>query len=523
METTVAMRSTSWLRAIAHGVITVAAGAFIGAEVMAQCSTPWVPPAATVALNGNIYALTAWDRDGLGPQPAVLVVGGEFTMAGATPCNRVAIHDPATGTWSALGSGVTATPGWLTRVFALHARPDGTLVVGGRFDTAGGVSASSVATWNGSNWSALGAGVSGEVRALTTLPSGQLMVAGQLVQPTTNSAGVARWDGNFWYIVPWSPTDVRALTNLPNGDVVAGGFFQFAGAGQALNVARWPSTSFSPSWYPMSSGLSTGGWPGVEALVTLPNGDVIAGGTSMVARWNGSSWSQIAAGTDGTVRSLAVMPNGDVVAAGTFSTVGGVAANNIARWNGSTWSALGSGTGGSGGGAVYALTQVGNGDLMVGGAFSVAGGGAADRVARVSTTCPAAAIAQGSGCSGGGGPNVLHATTLPWIGSSYRSVVTGLPGWAIAVDVIGFGTAQTSLAALHPAGGAQCSLLVTPDLLALSVPTVGQAVNATAIPNSLALVGSTFFEQVVSVEINLSGVIIALTSSQRLQLTIGSI
>jgi hypothetical protein len=484
---------------------------------MAQCSTPWVPPAATVALNGNIYALLAWDRDGLGPQQPVLVVGGDFTMAGATPCNHVAIHDPATGTWSALGSGVTSTSGW-TSVFALHARPDGTLVVGGRFDTAGGVSASSIATWNGNSWSALGAGVIGEVRALTTLPNGQLLVAGQLVQPTTNSSGVARWDGNFWYIVNWAPTDVRALTKLPNGDVVAGGFFQFAGAALAFNVARWTSTSFSPSWFPMSSGLNT-----VEALVTLPNGHVIAGGPASVARWDGSSWSEIAAGTSGTVRSLAVMPNGDVVAAGTFGTIGGVAANRIARWNGSTWSALGSGTGGSGGGAVYALTQLGNGDLVVGGAFSVAGGAAADRVARVSTTCPAAAIAQGSGCSGGGGPNVLHATTLPWIGSSYRSVVTGLPGWALAVDVIGFGTAQTSLAALHPAGGAQCSLLVTPDLLALGVPAGDQAVNATAIPNALALVGSTFFEQVVSVEINLSGVIIALTSSQRLQLTIGSI
>lgn len=83
-------------------------------------------------------------------------------------------------------------------------------------------------------------------------------------------------------------------------------------------------------------------------------------------------------GTNGDVYALATMPNGDLVVGGWFTAAGGVAASNIARWDGTSWSALGSGVDGS----VSTLLALPNGDLIAGGGFTTAGGVVVNKVAR---------------------------------------------------------------------------------------------------------------------------------------------
>jgi hypothetical protein len=62
-------------------------------------------------------------------------------------------------------------------VFAL-AVSSGGLYAGGGFSTAGGISANKIAKWNGSVWSALGSGLSGNVYDLETDTVGHLYVGG---------------------------------------------------------------------------------------------------------------------------------------------------------------------------------------------------------------------------------------------------------------------------------------------------------------------------------------------------------
>ncbi len=90
-----------------------------------------------------------------------------------------------------------------------------------------------------------------------------------------------------------------------------------------------------------------------------------------IATWNGTSWARLGtgaqslAGIEGTVTSLALLGD-DLVAAGEFEAAGGVPAANIARWDGTSWHAMGSGTNDR----VNPLA-VYNGELILGGEFTV--------------------------------------------------------------------------------------------------------------------------------------------------------
>ncbi|MBL8748538.1 MAG: hypothetical protein JNK78_05210 [Planctomycetes bacterium] len=163
-------------------------------------------------------------------------------------------------------------------------------------------------------------------------------------------------------------------------DLVIGGRFTTAGATAANRIAR----GHPNAWSPVGQGFADA----VLAVVRMPNGDLVAGGSFLtlgdgtpmnhIARWNGSSWSPLGVGLDGDVQALLALPNGDLVAAGKFLTSGATQVNYVARWNGSTWSSLGGGCSSW----VYALALAANGDILVGGTFGTAGTTPAVRVAR---------------------------------------------------------------------------------------------------------------------------------------------
>jgi len=72
-------------------------------------------------------------------------------------------------------------------------------------------------------------------------------------------------------------------------------------------------------------------------------------------------------GVDGSVNAITFDANGNLYVGGSFTTAGGIPANNVAKWDGSSWSAVGGGLNGT----VYALI-IGDSDnqLYAGGDFS---------------------------------------------------------------------------------------------------------------------------------------------------------
>ena len=84
-------------------------------------------------------------------------------------------------------------------VTALAVAANGDILAGGNFTTAGDVSASRIARWSGSSWSALGSGLNGSVNTLAVDSSGNVYAGGSFTQAGGASANyVARWDGAAW-------------------------------------------------------------------------------------------------------------------------------------------------------------------------------------------------------------------------------------------------------------------------------------------------------------------------------------
>jgi hypothetical protein len=89
----------------------------------------------------TVYALAVYGSD--------LFVGGHFTTAGPVAARFVARLDTLTDTWSTLGSGVKWSNDEYTEVDSLATAASG-VYVGGKFTSAGGVSAPGFARWTGS-------------------------------------------------------------------------------------------------------------------------------------------------------------------------------------------------------------------------------------------------------------------------------------------------------------------------------------------------------------------------------------
>jgi len=367
-----------------------------------------------------------------------LFAGGGFTNAGGVSANCIAEWNGSS--WSALGSGMSH---FIETPFVSALTVSGTnLFAAGNFSTAGGVSANCIAEWNGSSWSALGSGMSGEdgntfVNSLALVGT-NLFAGGYFTTAGGVPANyVAEWNGSSWSVLGSGFNSYMNAFVVSGNNLFAGGWFTTAGGVSASCIAQWNGYS----WSALGSGMN-----GEVLSVAVAGTNLFAGGqfttagevsANYIARWNGSSWSALGSGMNSYVYALAVLGT-NLFAGGSFTTAGGVSANYIAQWNGSSWSALGSGMSGE----VLALAVLGT-NLFAGGGFTTAGGVSANDIAQWNGSSWSA---LGSGMSGEvlalavSGTNLFaggHFTTAggvsatniaEWNGNSWSALGSGLNG-----------------------------------------------------------------------------------------------
>lgn len=259
----------------------------------AQCSLQPAPGLPQPQLTGLALCSSAWDPDGAGPMPQVLVVGGQDLVAGDA-------------------SGAT------------------------------------LVAWDGSVWSTLGG-----LGPLANFVEDLLVWNGQLIAAGANGSGihpVQAWDGSSWQPIGQPFPDLVGRLAVWNGNLVAVTLPTFLNqfAIHVWNGVTWTTLPAPPTVGILQSIVSYQGMLCVAGMNTgLDRG--------VLERWNGSAWlpsilTDVGAWnviSELAVRSsLAVGVPDTLYVGGQFAAIGGTPAANIAATSGGAtfpWSPLGAG------------------------------------------------------------------------------------------------------------------------------------------------------------------------------------
>lgn len=309
---------------------------------------------------------------------ALLAFGGVFANANGVAANHVALLDPSTATWSALGTGISGGP---VHSICSHA---GRLFAAGEFFDAGAIRPWNIAAWEGAQWTNVGHGFNDQVNRLGVF-NGQLVAAGFMTHADGRACGrLAAWSGSAWSTIGGgfneSSASPLALAEI-GGSLVVSGVFASAGSPpqQTGPLAAWDGVAWRPF---RANGPTSGVFTFLEDNGTTYVGghfsNIGAQGINNIAKFANGQWSALGNGTNDTVNCIAKLGT-RVVVGGSFTSVDGRLANRVAAWNPetSTWSALGDGFDGE----VFSLKTY-HGSLYACGSFRFSGGQPRNGVAR---------------------------------------------------------------------------------------------------------------------------------------------
>lgn len=327
-------------------------------------------PAAVAHANPRVEVIA------IHPSTGDVYLGGVFWNWNNIPeADYIVRWRAATDTWENVGNNGVGTSPVNSTVLALYFAPDNPdiLYVGGNFTIGGGgvedyIAQVDVRTDTWSDVGGVGVGT-GMVRDIVMGHDGILYVGGQFAawNGDGNADNITSWDGAAWNNLGAANSDVYSMVILQNGNLIAGGNFTTlnGGAVAANYVGEWDGTVWT------ALGVGTNGT--VYAVALGPDGTLFLGGAFMtagggtvnrIASWNGASFSGLGGGLGAQCTDLSIGDDGTLYAAGAFTTAGSLTlTDRVARWNGFSWARLDIDMPGTN--WVYALLADGD-DLYVG-------------------------------------------------------------------------------------------------------------------------------------------------------------
>lgn len=286
---------------------------------------------------GGVFALAIYNDD--------LIAGGNLTSAGGIEVKNIARWDGSS--WSALGSGLEylESP---TRTFCYSMIVyNGELIAGGWFNQAGGVSRYNLAKWNGSTWLSMGDGANGAVSDMVIFGNDLIISGGFTIVNGVDANGIAKWDGTQWQQMG-SPTTALSNPTIFRGELLTTAVPSSQGDPWLF---RWEGSD----WEPLESDLAGEYSAGYVYVLSVHNGDLIAGGNfteiggvaaQNIARWDGTNWYPIGSGHPYTVDAI-ITYNGELCIGGNIPSYIKSDINPVGpylvRWDGASWCQLGSG------------------------------------------------------------------------------------------------------------------------------------------------------------------------------------
>lgn len=209
--------------------------------------------------------------------------------------------------WTGLNNGVTFNPSSASVKSLYEDTIANLLYVGGSFRFAGGIPASGIASWNGTNWDSLGRGLdnypsngsnSGWPNSMCRY-NNELYISGGFVHVGTTSAHwIARWDGIAWHTLTTEPHNGGGMSMIVyNNELYLGGIFDSVGNLLTNGLAKWNGSIWSdvhnfPNYNAWLSSINQ-----VNCLTEFQGNLYVAGnfeglnGYKEIVYWDGSQWS----------------------------------------------------------------------------------------------------------------------------------------------------------------------------------------------------------------------------------------
>ncbi len=326
-----------------------------------------------------------------------ILVGGAFESIGGQPRHYLARLDATTGAADSFDSNASGAS-----VSSIAIQADGKILTAGLFEAIGGQPRNYIARLDATTGLAdsFNPNANGFVLSIAIQTDGKILAGGAF----TNIGGqphnhMARLDATTGLADSFNPNAngwVLSIATQTDGKILVGGNFSGIGGQSRSRFARLDAaTGLSDSFDPGASDL-------VSSIAVQADGKILAGGQFTTLMPNGGpsvTRNHIARfETDGrldqtlnlglsdgdTIVTSAVQPDGKILIGGSFTTILGVARNNMARLNpdGSLDAAFNP----NANIVVYSIAVQADGRILVGGPFTSIGGQTRNYIARLDPT-----------------------------------------------------------------------------------------------------------------------------------------
>lgn len=281
-----------------------------------------------------IWNDSTWYRLGVGQSSVVedwdfynneLVVVGGFYLFGGKSLSKIARWNG--NDWFSVGMGVTGEGSINHFLNAIEVYKN-ELYVGGKFREIDGKNIQHIARWNGTEWNAVGSGVSASLPQVDCMIEykGELYVGGNIsVAGGRYAYGIARWNGQTWNTLKLGLNNdaLTMVVDTVKDLLYIGGAFNAANNSKVKgSVVAWDGTNWLQVGDPVKYRFNSA----VLAL-EMYHGYLYAAGVSnwkdtdtVLARWDGQNWEPIV-GFNGSIRSLATYKD-ELFIGGGFTRIG---------------------------------------------------------------------------------------------------------------------------------------------------------------------------------------------------------
>jgi WD40 repeat protein len=321
------LRTTHTATLLSNGKVLAAGGHVSASGSTATCEL-YDPATGTWTTTGTMATAR-------GNHTATLLLNGKVLVAGGFNRNTgsavftAELYDPVTGTWTATGSLATAR-NYHTATLVLSGK---VLVAGGAPDAAGFTSLSSAEVYDpiGGTWTAIGSMISArQAHTATLLPDGRVLVSGggdvgyfisstELYDPATGT-----WTATGALV---TARGIHTATLLPDGKVLAAGGNYNSLAAPTI-VALSSAELYDPATGIWTASGSLNAARSTHVATLLPSGNVLVVAGFYV---NGPAWLTTAELYDSTAGPITLV-NRVKLAGGAFqfSFIGAVGGTNTA-------------------------------------------------------------------------------------------------------------------------------------------------------------------------------------------------